>query len=274
MPMKKLSGFILAAALCASCSEDETTGTPVFISTDIPSATVYSNTIQKIKVEANSIGSDLSRLEISSFDNQRGDIKLVDSLLPGGKQLSYDFLYRVPMLQNDSTRIKLSFEVTDEDGFTQKQVRTLRIVTRDYTLEEVAGITLYTDETGDHANGLDLDRLRPLIVSLADSADIDIYTYLDDEDPATLSQEWRSNTDIYFARANNFDYANATNRSVTETFGSAVANPRISHIEKDDIILVGHGNRAAAAIKVVQMYDEPGTEYDRYIINVKRIREQ
>lgn len=272
--MKKLSSLILATILCASCSEDETTGTPVFISTDIPSSTVYSNTIQKIKVEANSIGSGLSRLEISSFDNQRGDIKLADSVLPGGKNLSYDFLYRVPMLQNDSTRVKLTFAVTDKDGFTQKQVRTLRVVMRDYTLEEVAGITLYTDEAGDHANGLDLDRLRPLIVSLADSADIDIYTYVDDNAPETLSQEWRSNTDIYFARTSNFDYANATNRSVTETFGSTVANPRISRIQKDDVILVGHGNRATAAIKVVQMYDEPGTEHDRYIINVKRIKEQ
>lgn len=275
MHTKTITALILSALLCAACAEDEVTGTPVFVSTDIMGTlTVYSNTIQRIRVEANSIDAELAQLEIRSFDNLRGDIVLLDSALAGGWDLSFDYLYNVPMLPNDSMRVKLTFAVTDRGGFTQELVRSLRVVQSDYKLDEVAGITLYSMEDGDHANGLDLDNLRPLIVSLSDSADIDLYTYVDEDNPETLSGEWRSNTDIYFARANTFDYANATHRSLTETFGSVVANPRINRIQKDDIILVGHGNQPLGVLKVVQMYDEDGSAHDRYIVNVKRIKEQ
>ena len=207
---------------------------------------------------------------INSYDNLRGNIKLMDSTLDN-RFVSYEFLYMVPMLQKDSTTVTLNISASDKNGYTQTISRRLLVIAQDYKLEEVSGITLYTDESGDHSNGICLETLRPLIVSLADSADIDIYTYRDEDTPETLTREWRSNTDIYFARANTFDYANATNRSVTETFGSIVAHPRISKIERDDIILVGRGNRALGVIKVVQLYDEPGSNSDRYLINIKKI---
>ena len=273
--MKQIFSLLILSLLLFSCSEDDTNeGTPVFISTDIMgNITVYSNTYKKITVAANSTDSELSKLKITSFDNQRGDVVLLDSAI-SGTDLRYEFLYHVPMLQRDSTQMKMTFAVSNRNGYTQELVRNMTVVLRDYKLEEVSGITLYAVENGDHANGLNLEYMRPIIVSMSDSADIDLYTYLDEENPEPLSREWRSNTDIYFARANNFDYANATNRSVTETFGSAVANPRINQIQKDDIILVGRGNRALGVIKVAQLYDESGTENDRYIINVKRIEAQ
>lgn len=247
-------------------------GDPVFITTDIKGITdVYSNTYKKIKIEISSIDTELRRMEINSYDNLRGNIGLLDSAL-SSKKLSYEYLYSVPMLQKDSTIVTLNISATDQNGYTQKVSRRLLIIAQDYRLEETAGITLYTDEYKDHPNGICMENLRPIIVSLADSAAIDIYTYTDENNPGTLTKEWRSNTDIYFARANTFDYANATNRTLTETFGSVVANPRISRIEKDDIILVGRGNRALGAIKVVQIYDEDGSENDRYLINIKKIK--
>lgn len=268
--------FPLFLAVCClslhSCSEDEVSGDPVFITTDIMGITgVYSNTYKRIKIEISSIDTNLERLEISSYDNLRGNIGLLDSAL-STKRLSYEFLYKVPMLSRDSVTVTLKIAASDRNGYTQEITRRLLVISQDYKLEEVAGITLYTNEIKDHPNGICLEDLRPLIVSMADSAAIDIYTYVDENNPETLTKEWRSNTDIYFARANQFDYANATNRSVAEAFGSAVANPRISRIEKDDIILVGRGNQAVGAIKVVQLYDEPGVENDRYLINIKKIR--
>lgn len=247
-------------------------GDPVFITTDISGITsVYSNTYKRIKIEISSIETELARMEIHSYDNQRGNIMLMDTALDS-KKLSYEFLYTVPMLKKDSTTVTLKIVATDKNGYAQQVARRLLIIAQDYRLEETAGITLYADESKDHPNGICMEDLRPLIVSLADSAAIDIYTYVDENDPETLTKEWHSNTDIYFARANTFDYANATNRTLTETFGSVVANPRISRIEKDDIILVGRGNQALGAIKVVQIFDEPGSADDRYLINVKRIR--
>lgn len=264
--------FLICCSSLLSCSEDEVSGDPVFITTDIMGITsVYSNTYQKIKIEISSIDTELSRLAISSYDNLRGNISLLDSAL-STKKLSYEYLYKVPMLPRDSVTVTLRIAASDKNGYTQEVSRRLFIIAQDYRLEEVAGITLYTNEIKDHPNGICLEDLRPLTVSMADSAAIDIYTYVDEDHPETLTKEWRSNTDIYFARANQFDYANATNRSVAEAFGNAVANPRISRIEKDDIILVGRGNQAVGAIKVVQLYDEPGSENDRYLINIKKIR--
>ncbi|MCM1109309.1 MAG: hypothetical protein NC388_09745 [Clostridium sp.] len=231
---------------------------------------VYSNTYQRIKIEINSCDTELARMVISSYDNLRGNINLIDSVL-NGKKLSYEFLYKAPMLPNDSITVTLNISASDKNGYTQKTSRKLLILAKDYRLEELAGITLYTNEINDHPNGIYLEEMRPLIVSMADSATIDIYAYLDANTPEVLTQEWRSNTDIYFARANQFDYANATNRSVTEAFGNAIANPRISRISKDDIILIGRTNKAIGAIKVVQLYDDPGIENDRYIINIKKI---
>lgn len=263
----------LPMALLSACEEEETGGSPVYIATNIFGTTeVYSNTYFKIRVDANCITESLSRLQISSFDSSRGDILLLDSALTG-KNMSHEFLYKVPILAEDSLRVKITFAVWDNQGTVQRQVRYLKVIQSDYKLEEVAGITLYATEENDHFNGLNLSTLRPLVVSLADSADIDVYAYLDEENTETLSCEWRSNTDVYFTRANSFDYANATYRSVTETFGSAVSYQRVNRIQKDDVILVGRGNWALGAIKVVQLYDEPGSLHDRYIINVKRIKE-
>lgn len=265
-----LTALLLTLAL-ASCGEDEE-GSPVFITARIPAgATVYSNTYEKITVEATSTGAQLSRFGVSSFDALRGNVVLLDSLI-GGTALSCDFLYKVPMLAQDSVKVKLTFTVAAADGFEQRVTRQLTVVQREYKLEEVAGLTLYATEGGDHPNALRLADLRPLVASLADSADIDLYTHLDESDPETLSREWRTQTDVYFARANQFDYANATNHSVSEAFGSAVANPRIKNIQKNDIILVGRGNQAVAAIKVAQLYDETGADNDRYILNIKKIK--
>ncbi len=269
-----LSVFLIALCpLLQACDEEDEPGNPVFIATDIMGLTnVYSNTYKKIKIEINSSDIELARMGISSYDELRGNIGLLDSAI-SGRKLSCEFLYNVPMLANDSVTVTLKFTATDRNGYTQAMSRRLLVIAKDYKLEEVSGITLYTNEINDHPNGICLENMRPLIVSLADSAAIDIYTHVDKETPEILTREWRSNTDIYFARANQFDYANATNRSVTEAFGNAVANPRISQIERDDIILVGRGNKAIGAIKVVQLYDEPGLENDRYLINIKKIRQ-
>lgn len=274
----KLHFLILSSAvltlcpLLASCDDEfDDKNAPVFITTDIMGITnVNSNTYKRIKIEVHSSNVELEQLRISSYDDIRGNVGLLDSAV-SGRSLYHEYLYKVPMLSHDSVMVNLKIEVSDRNGFAQTLSRRLLVIARDYKLEEVSGITLYTNEIKDHPNGYCLEDMRPLVVSMADSAAIDIYTYVDENASETLTREWCSNTDIYFARANQFDYANATNRSVVEAFGSAVANPRISRIERDDIILVGRGNKAVGVIKVVQFYDEPGVENDRYLINIKKI---
>lgn len=266
--------LLLSIVLCviSSCDEDKSSGTPVYVSTDISGITsVYCNTFKKINVQANSIDSELARFQIKSFDRIRGDILLKDSLIDG-YDFSYDYLYNAPMLTEDSTIVKLTFSVTDTKGFTQNLVREIMIIQNDYLLEEVAGVTMYSSEYNDHPNGFCLESMRPIVVSLADSASIDFYAYQDNDDLEVLSREWKSNTNVYFARANSFDYANASWHSVTETYKSVVTYPQINMIEKDDIIFIGREKQVIGVIKVVQMYDEEGVINDRYIFNIKKIR--
>lgn len=258
---------------CFTACDDEDDASPVTLFTDfIRTGTLYSNSMYEINLEANSIKGHLSTIDISTFDSERGVVAVWDSTL-NGTSFKHTYYYKAPQLKNDSTVIKMTISVTNTEGDESNFIYSYLIVQRDYQLEETSGITLYSMETDEHPNGLCLENLRPLMVSLADSASIDIYTHMDDQDPSTLAREWRTNTDIYFARVNTFDYAGATQKSVTETFASSIGNPRIKDLKNDDIILVGRGNRAIGAIKIIQVFDEQGSENDRYLINIKRIKE-
>lgn len=269
--MKKIL-LLLLLLPCLTACEDESDASPVAVYSDFLGKTVlYSNSICEIKIEANSNVGALQKLTVSSFDPERGYVSILDSTI-SGKSMKCTYYYTVPQLKNDSTVVKLTISAKNTEGDERSLVYSYLNVQRDYPLEETSGITLYSIETDAHPNGFCLSDLRPLMVSLADSAKIDIYTYVDPEDQTVLSREWRTNTDIYFARVNTFDYAGATQKSVTETFAASIGNPRINGLKNDDIILVGRGNQAVGAIKIIQVFDEEGSENDRYLINIKKIR--
>ncbi len=277
--MKKIVGllaFPLLFAFFASCEEED--GDSLYITAEVQGSylgdvCVSSNSIQKIQVKVFASDTQISRLQISSYDEQRGNIFLKDSVLNNVSSLTYDYFYEVPMLKKDSTSIVLSFVAIGSNGFVQRLARRLIATADDYQPEESSGITLYTTELGDYANGLCLRDVRPIKVSLADSADIDLYPYVDEAVSDVLTKEWRTNTDIRFARANNFDYANATNRTIANPFESTLAYPVIKDVAENDIILIGRGQTPVGVIKVVLVSDVDGAEKDRYMFNLKRLKE-
>lgn len=271
--MNKLIGIL---AICSSlvvfsnCTDDEE-ASPITVFTDLRNNTVvYSNEIYELTVETNSIYGPLDKITITSFDSQRGLTTLLDSTV-NKESVSFKYFYRAPMLDIDSTNVKLTFRATNTNGDLQETARTIKVIKRDYLLQETAGITLYSIETDEHPNALCLETLRPIMYSLADSADIDLFIPTETGYQENIPTEWHTNTNIYFAKANNFDYGNATYQSVTETYAATISNPKIKGLKANDIILAGRGNKAVCVIKIIQIFDEPGCENDRYIINIKKI---
>ena len=45
------------------------------------------------------------------------------------------------------------------------------------------------------------------MTSLTDSAKIDLYAYVDEGNSELMTREWRTNTDVFFTRNNNFNYS-------------------------------------------------------------------
>lgn len=269
---KLIATLIFCSSLItfSNCTDDDD-ASPITVFTDLRNNTViYSNEICEITIETNSIHGPLNKINVSSFDSQRGVIALLDSIV-NKESVTFKYFYKAPMLDTDSTNVKLTFSATNINGDSQETSRTIKVIKRDYLLQETAGITLYSVETDEHPNALCLENLRPIMYSLADSADIDLFIPYETASETTIPTEWHTNTNIYFARANNFDYGNATYQSVTETYAATISNPKIKGLKANDIILAGRGNKAICVIKIVQIFDETGNENDRYIINIKKI---
>ncbi len=265
------------AMLFMSCDEDSLSSLYFTVKIDgseMGTVKALSNTTKKISITGAANETRINRLTISTFDSERGEVLLLDTALNNIQEISYDYFYKVPMLKATTVDLTMTFKLYASDGFEQKWTRQFVVVSNDYYLEEKAGLFLYATENADHANGLCLRNLTPIKVSLADSAQIDVYTYVDESNPDLLTCEWRTNTDINFARANNFDYANATNRSVAYAYETTLRYPTIKDIREDDIILIGRGTEVLGVIRVVLVSDEDGSDRDRYMINVKCLRDK
>lgn len=269
--MKKWIFCLLFLPLFCAC-DDEDDATPVTLYTDArQELRVYGNEYKEIRITSKSNNGNLTRLHISSRDSERGEMTLLDSAL-NQQEIDFTYYYKAPILRKDSASVRLTITTFNAAGNTQSVEVTVRVIQRDYLLEELSAITLYAHETETHPNGYCFADFRPLMTSLTDSAKIDLYAYVDEGNSELMTREWRTNTDVFFTRNNNFNYSEATYSSLTASFEAAIGNPRIANLKADDIILFGRGNKALGVIKIIQVYDEPGVENDRYYFNVKRLR--
>ena len=268
--MKRTTIFF-AALLLIACSDEK--GDPVTIFTDvINNTTIYSNSIKEIKVEAHCYEGELNSFKVTSFDAERGSIILTDSTIKG-QTLRTTYYYKAPTLNTDTIKVRLTFSATNNTGQTCNTNVLYRIINRASLLEETSGITLYTQGSYTKPDGLNLTTLRPILVELADSAEIDLYTCLDEHGGTAITREWRTNTNILFARSNSFNYAEATDKTVSDAYASSLGMSRIGELVDNDIVLFGRMNKALGVIKIIYVFDEPGTDNDRYLINVKKIKE-
>lgn len=211
----------------------------------------------------------VQKITISSFDNEKGNIIVLDSIIHLSS-VDFDFSYRtLSYLINDTTNLKLTFTAYTSDEIFTKMVHYVNVV-GSASLESHDGLIMYSAKSL-KPNGLNFDLLQTLYCNITDSSLIDIYDYeTDPEDSTLLSREWRSFTNVLFVRYNDFDYANATKQSLYNAYTSGSKYNAIKNLMYGDILIVGRDISPLGVIQIVAIYDEEGNNNDRYVFNIKK----
>lgn len=263
--MKKILIFAFSLLLLSACMNEDD-ATKLVLICDLGDDTAHTYEMVRLGVHSNSLNGALTRMEIKSFDTSNGEIVLKDTALDE-REINYTYIYKVPLLESDTSTVELSVTMEDNTGETQAATKKLVVIKKDHLLEELSGIIIYQNSQGIRPNGFSLKSLQPVITETADSADIDIYTYGTAE---LFSREWRTNTDVMFVKANNFDYPNATSSSVEETYHASVGQHNVTKIDDDDVIIIGSGPEAKGVVRIMFAVDDG--DDSRYIFNLKPIR--
>ncbi|WP_418983448.1 hypothetical protein [Alistipes sp.] len=269
--MKKRMLLLLAlpALLGPGCtSEDDASEVTLFVTSSQLTAgggeTIY------FDIQAHTQHETIVRFEITSFDPSSGTRELFTAK-PGTQSYVYRYLYQTPNVAVDSTRIELTFRATDNCNFVQEQHINLTVRNNTSLLPEKSGITLWSPRSG-KPDGFSLTTVQPLLCATAAPEEIDIYLYESpDDDPQTLPREWRTQTDVRFAKANSFDYAAATKSSLSAYYAGSQRQNYVRNLTDRDIILVGRGDEAWGAILIVKIFDEEGSADDNYLFNLKML---
>ncbi len=263
--MRKIFMFVSPFLLLSACmSEDD--ATKLSLICDLGEDTADTYEMVRLGVSSYSLDGLLTRMSIKSFDSSRGEIVLKDTALDV-REIDYTYIYRVPLLESDTSSVELSVTMEDNTGETQMARKKLVVIKKDRVLEELSGIIMYQNSQGMRPDGFSLKSLQPVVTETADSADIDIYAYGTD---GLFGREWRTNTDITFVKADNFDYPNATSSSVEETFRASVGQHNVTGIDDDDVIIIGCGHEAKGVVRIMFAVDEGADS--RYIFNLKPVR--
>ena len=225
-----------------------------------------------VKVESDVV---ITKLLIQQTINSGKTEALLDSNIMV-KSTRFDYSYLVPQM-TDYGKNKILIEVIaiNGDGESQKSTKLLIIDNQVEILEEIAGNEMFS-RLASNKNAFNLIDIQPLNFLTADSTirhieDYSLDTGLVSVD--TLSRRWVSPAEIRFVKYNSFDYANATNESLKNSFLSGIKTDFIDDLKAGDIILVYLPNAEVGheyyALKIVYILDPTGVENDKYIFNIK-----
>lgn len=222
-------------------------------------------------VEAYSPDRSVNHLKFTSYDRLNGLQTILDSIV-GLPKIRFIFQYTVPEFK-DTTDIKIRFEAFNENGESAAIQRFIQVAGGEVILSELTGITMYSAASGQpDAYNLDLEQLFNSHTVEKDSL-LDLYAWQDSTaDETVLSREWRSHTGIRFMRFNSFNYATATQLGIENAYATGVKMNYIRDLQAEDIIIFGDDRKALGIVKFIYVFDEPGSLNDRYVFNLKRIR--
>lgn len=245
--MKSIKPSLLA--LCTSlaftaCTDDtpDLSDVVIFVTPaqDVP-VSVSSGDKYRYDLEMSTIHDYVANFSIKSFDNQFGNITYIDSVC-NQKKLNYSFLYTAPELDRDSIDVELTFYVADNLGNNVEVSRKIHVKNKLITITEKTGIVLYNPHIG-MPDALSFDDVsQPFILAESpDSLSADIYI---ESDTDFTSISWKSMTKAKFIRNNTFNYVEATADRINSVYQSSVRQDLINDIQANDIIIVGHGDKA------------------------------
>lgn len=264
--MRKVSAVLFCLAAVIGCvSEDDASDVVMLVDQSAYVVTEGNNV--RFALEAWTLHERMERIDISSYDSENGRVGL-HSVPLDAQHYTGEYLYQAPDIESDTLLVELSFTAYDNAANTGNMKAYVSVVSRDAVLEEAAvSVLMYSPDSG-QPDGFSLSNLQPLYVSASSDEDVDIYVP-QRQDSDILSDEWRSKSGLKFTRMTGVDYATMTRDRLWTLYANAVRTDVVSGIRAGDVILVGTELSAVGAVLVTGVYDEPGTEADRYMFNVK-----
>lgn len=265
--MKRILGkllWIIMASVVACTNENDADPILIYITPNRLEAQADDKIY--FDIESKAVEGVLTQFEVSTFDKEFGSQKIY-STEPDSQTFSHRLIHTLPNYTEEQT-VEFTFTAYDNLG-NRKDYRLDMLVYADTShVEELTGITLYSPYSGKN-DGFSFDMLQSINSSRVESEVLDLYIAKSEADSTKLSKCWKSNTDIRFCRINNFNYAAATHQSISAVYSSSITDVMVDNLSIDDIIFVGRNKKAMAVIRIVNIYDEDGVEYDRYDINMK-----
>ncbi len=208
----------------------------------------------------------ITSFRIEQFHPKYGSVTIFDSVPPTKK---FKWYYLVPFV-DDQTKVTLTFSATSA-SYSNDVPRSVLITNNEMPLTEYAGNAFYSNLSGKPnafmIQGLQAvfyDSLSALKPDFADNS-IDS-VHLND-----LSREWISPSGLLFSRLNDFNYAQATSRSVKEAYKIAVKYNVVKNLTSDDILVFGNNTEAEGTIRFTQIIDADSTIDDKYLFNIKLV---
>lgn len=208
---------------------------------------------------------DLSKYRITeTINNSTTTIK---ELNISGKNYIDWFDYKVPNVFNTYGRheIKLIFSAFDAKGAIMSRAKLIYVDINDRTLTEYSGNTMYSALSNQH-NAYDLITRTPKYNTDSTSH---IFDFTQPNAGDSLGKTWISPSGVKFVKLNGFDYANATEGTVTNAYNSSVKNDTLRNLQPEDIIITKVGT-TYMALKMVYVIDDTGNANDRYMFSIKK----
>lgn len=211
---------------------------------------------------------DMKRLLIKSREEGSYSKIELDSSI-SGKDFYMQYEYLVPEVA-DTSKIFIEFNLLDASNKNVTNFKVISVFPTSFYLTETAGNTMYSGNSGKQ-NGYDLISGEPQFGHLAPTYKLHI---IDTTNTETLLKRWVSPLRLKFVKHNGFDYANCTNIGAKAAFDSGVKFEFLDNIAEGDIYITKIKNQESIyvflVVKIISIIDEPGSDMDRYVFNIKR----
>lgn len=260
-------------AILLSC-EPEITESPILVFLSPATSKIEANSNAHVLVTVDSrtqTGSHLL-LQVEAVDPLYGVRPVFDSLFKL-KKITHIFDYVVPAYP-DSTESLLIFTVTNDDGDQIQIAKRLFINKGASSVKETSGNITYSS-LSHKPSAFSLKELTPVYLTDSLKHSIDILDASGKENVATgsLSRTWISRTNLLFVKFSGFNYADANAITISNSYKSGIKLSRVTDLKDSDVLLVGRGEKALAAIQLIVVTDLEGVENDKYVFSVKKLIE-
>ena len=275
--------ILAIGSIFTSCLTDEGDASPVYgIANWYGKDSVIGGSHYLFNIEAHAYKGTLSEMTISSYNPVDG-LKEQVKLPLSGTKYTYEFDYLTPILTDSVTEVQLRVQIKNSEGDTWNGTKYLKVFTSDFRLKEITGLVIYEKPAINHPNALNLmgGGAQPIVTTVEKYDSIkNVVAYYDETAGDDMSYAFYTESQTEKANVSNFNYAEASYKSVRSAFQNAADLSRtVSNLKENDIILVGTIDGSStrtplAAIRIIRIIDNEGKADDRYELNVKTMQRQ